>query len=192
MTAAEPGGQKLSAEKLRQAIFDINTRRFGTVCEAIVMRIAEVGKGLNQFHDLYCDKTENRIEVKFSRVQKRAAVPITPKTVVRAIFAELDENRTVNLSDWKTAEFDCNIQQVKCSEFDVLYYGLFFWDALLIFRMTCEQVKSDPKIRYSDKQHKGNIGEGQFHVNNGTFAHHLDNYLAHQLSYEDLLEILSK
>ncbi len=146
------------------------------------MRIAEVGKGLNQFHDLYCDKTENRIEVKFSRVQRRAEVAITQNSVVKAIFAELDENRTVNLSDWKTAEFDCNIQQVKCAEFDILYYGLFFWDAILIFRMTCDQVKSDAKIRYSDKQHKGNVGEGQFHVNNWTFAHHLENYCTHKLT----------
>lgn len=182
----------LSADKLRQAIFDINTRRFGTVCEAIVMRIAEVGKGLNQFHDLYCDKTQSRIEVKFSRVQRRAEVPIRPDTVVAAILAELDENRTVNFSDWSHAEFDCNIQQVKCSEFDVLYYGLFFWDRLLIFRMTCADVKSDRNVFYSDKQHKGNTGEGQFHVNSRTFAHHLANYCTHELTYEELLEILSK
>ena len=182
----------MSADKLRQAIFDINTRRFGTVCEAIVMRIAEVGKGLNQFHDLYCDKTENRIEVKFSRVQRKAEVPITPSTVVTAILAELDENRTVNFSDWQGAQFDCNIQQVKCSEFDVLYYGLFFWDKLLIFRMTCTDVKSDKNVFYSDKQHKGNIGEGQFHINARTFAHHLATYCTHQLTYEELLTILSK
>lgn len=182
----------MSAEKLRQAIFDINTRRFGTVCEAIVMRIAEAGKGLNQFHDLYCDKTESRIEVKFSRVQRKAGFAITPDTVVKAIFAELDENRTVNFSDWKNAKFDCNIQQVKCSEFDILYYGLFFWDKLLIFRMTSEQVKSDKNIFYSDRQHKGNVGEGQFHVNSRTFAHHLATYCTHQLTYDELLNILSK
>lgn len=105
----------MSAEKLRQAIFDINTRRFGTVCEAIIMKIAEAGRGLNQFHDLYCDKTQRRIEVKFSRVQRRAEVPIRPDTVVTAILAELDENCTVELRDWKSVEFDCNIQQIKCA-----------------------------------------------------------------------------
>ena len=182
----------MSAEKLRQAIFDINTRRFGSVCEAIVMRIAEVGKGLNQFHDLYCDETQSRIEVKFSRVQRRAEVAITPNTVIEAIFAELDKNRAVTLAEWETAEFDCNIQQIKCAEFDVLYYGLFFWDKLVIFRITSDVVKSDPKIRYSDRQHKGNVGEGQFHINNWTLLHHLENYCTHQLTYGEMLDILSR
>lgn len=181
----------VSADKFRKAIFDINTRRFGTVCEAIVMKIAEVGKGLNQFHDLYCDKTENRIEVKFSRAQQKAAVAITPDTVIFAILAELDENRTIEFSNWKNAEFDCNIQQVKCAEFDVLYYGVFFWDRLLIFKMMCSDVLNDPLIHYSDKQHKGNVGEGQFHLNGRTLQHHLDRYLAHSLSYEELFQLLS-
>ena len=145
-------------QKLREAIFSINTRRFGSVCEAIVAKIADFGKARNQFHDLYCDKTDRRVEVKFSRVQTRAQVPIEPDNVVSAIFAELDENRTVNFDHWKENEFDCNIQQIKCAEFDILYYGLFFWDRLLIFRIESDIIANDGNVHYSDKQHKGNIG----------------------------------
>lgn len=181
----------MTSTKLRTAIFDINTRRFGTVCEAIIMKISEVGKGLNQFHDLYCDKTQSRIEVKFSRAQQKAAVAITPDTVVEAILAELDENRTIEFSNWQNSEFDCNIQQVKCAEFDILYYGVFFWDRLLIFKISCTEIQEDKNIFYSDKQHKGNVGEGQFHLNGRTLQHHLDNYLVHDLNYNELYELLS-
>ncbi|MEQ9190537.1 MAG: hypothetical protein RLQ25_08535 [Alphaproteobacteria bacterium] len=181
----------MSADKLREAIFNINTRRFGTVCEAIVAKIAEFGASRNQFHDLYCDKTDSRIEVKFSRVQNKAQIAIQPDTVVDAIFAELDENRTIMFDKWRTYEFDCNIQQIKCSEFEILYYGLFFWDKLLIFRINSETIKIDQRLNYSDKQHKGNVGEGQFHINNKTLQHHIDTYLAHDMSYTDLLGVLS-
>ena len=181
----------MSAEKLREAIFNINTRRFGTVCEAIVQKIANFGEGRNQFHDLYCDITDSRIEVKFSRVQNRAQITIRPDTVIDAIFAELDENRTVSFDSWEDKDFDCNIQQIKCSEFDILYYGLFFWDKLIIFKLDSETIKSDRNIFYSDKQHKGNVGEGQFHVNNRTLQHHLNSYIAHDLNYSQLFEILT-
>lgn len=181
----------MSADKLREAIFNINTRRFGTVCEAIVSKIAKFGASKNQFHDLYCDATQRRIEVKFSRVQNRAEIAIRADTVIHAIFAELDENRTIDFANWRAKEFDCNIQQVKCAEFDLLYYGLFFWDRLTIFKIAPDQIKADPSIYYSDKQHKGNVGEGQFHVNNRSLQHHLDNYLEHELTYPELLEILS-
>ena len=116
----------MSAEKLREAIFSINTRRFGSVCEAIVKKIAKFGESQNQFHDLYCDLTDKRIEVKFSRVQNRAQIAIRDDTVLDAIFSELDEIRTVSFENWRNKTFDCNIQQIKCGEFDILYYGLFF------------------------------------------------------------------
>lgn len=182
----------MTPEKLREAIFNINTRRFGTVCEAIVAKIAQYGQSRNQFHDLYCDKTDRRIEVKFSRVQNRAQIAIRPDTVVKAILAELDENRTIPFNKWKSYEFDCNIQQIKTVEFDLLYYGLFFWDRLTIFRIESNDVRTDRGIYYSDKQHKGNLGEGQFHINNKTLQHHLDNYLKHSLTYQELLELLLK
>jgi len=90
--------------------------------------------------------------------------------------------------EWKNFSFDCNIQQVKKVEFDVLYYGLFFADCVKIFRIMSEQIGS--QIFYSDKQHKGNVGEGQFHINGDTFQIHLDNYLYQTLTYEELYELL--
>ena len=42
-------------------------------------------------------------------------------------------------------DFDCNIQQVKRLEFDVLYYGLFFADRIAIFKMHSSEILSDTR-----------------------------------------------
>jgi len=77
---------------------------------------------------------------------------------------------------------------VKRKQFDVLYYGLFFSDCILVFRINREAIGSD--IRYSDRQHLGNVGEGQFHLTSRTLQFHLDNYLYRRLTYEEFLELL--
>ena len=93
------------------------------------------------------------------------------------------------LDEWDKFDFDCNIQQIKRKEFETLYYGVFFSDAVTIFRIKSEEIGS--QIQYSDKQHKGNVGEGQFHINRRTMQVHLDEYLYQTLTYETLLQLLT-
>ena len=45
---------------------------------------------------------------------------------------------------------------------------------------------------YSNKQHRGNEGEGQFHLNQNTIRYHKEHYLKKKLSYEDLYDLFSK
>ena len=89
---------------------------------------------------------------------------------------------------WQQCSFDCNIQQVKRTEFDVLYYGLFFADCVQIFRIDSSQIGLG--IGYSDKQHKGNVGEGQFHIHERSLVVHLAKYHYQRLSYSELLLML--
>ena len=86
-------------------------------------------------------------------------------------------------------DFDCNIQQVKRLEFDVLYYGLFFADRIAIFKMHSSEILSC--FGYSDKQHKGNEGEGQFHLNRSSIDYHMQNNFVQWLTYEELYNLLS-
>jgi len=179
----------MDGEILREGVFSLNTRRFGTVAEVLIQRLVKLGKGRSQFHDLYDDVNSKRVEVKFSCVLRKCEIPITKETVLQCIEAATSEQRMVLFANWRSAQFDCNIQQVKRAEFDVLYYGLFFSDKVVIFRIESEEI--GPQIYYSDKQHKGNVGEGQFHINDKTLQIHLDNYLYQQLTYDELLELLS-
>lgn len=179
----------MDGETLREGIFCLNTRRFGTVAEVLVKRLQKLGKRRSQFHDLYDDLASKRVEVKFSRVLKTSEIPITEATVLQCIEAATSEQRLVVFEHWKDSPFDCNIQQVKRREFDVPYYGLLFSDCVLVFRIDSKEIGA--QIYYSDRQHKGNVGEGQFHINQGTLQVHLDSYLYRQLSYDELLDLLS-
>jgi hypothetical protein len=179
----------MDGDALRERIFCLHTRRFGTVAELVIKRLVKLGKGRSLFHDLYDDIASKRVEVKFSRVLARSETLITEATLLRCIEEATSEERMVSFEHWQAAEFDCNIQQIKRQEFDVLYYGLFFSDRVVIFHIDSGQI--GPQIYYSDKQHKGNVGEGQFHINQDSLQFHLSNYLYQTLTYEKLLDLLS-
>jgi hypothetical protein len=178
----------MNSEMLKQGIFNLNTRRFGSVAEVMIRRLCKLGRSKNQFHDLYDDMQNHRVEVKFSTVRRTNSRKITEDSVLTCISDELSENREIKFDEWMHSQFDCNIQQVKRDQFEVLYYGLFFNDKVAIFRIQSEVIGS--QIYYSDKQHKGNEGEGQFHLNEKTLQIHLDNYLYKILTYEELFQLL--
>jgi len=180
----------VDTSELREGIFNLHTRRLGSVAEIIVKRLADLQWSRDLAHDLYEPKRQERVEVKFSRVLKRSALPVSEATVLESIGSATSEQRMVPFAEWRACRFDCNIQQIKRQEFDVLYYGLFFADAVVVFRIRSDEI--GPGIYYSDLQHRGNVGEGQFHVNNDTLAVHLEHYLYRKLTYEELLQLLSR
>jgi len=179
----------MNGQMLKEGIFSLNTRRFGSVAELMIKRLVKLGKGRSLFHDLYDDAAKQRIEVKFSTVLRKADTPVTEDTVLQCIEEASAERRMVVFDEWSAVQFDCNIQQIKRVEFDVLYYGLFFADCIKIFRIKSSEI--GPQICYSDKQHKGNVGEGQYHINQDTLQTHLDTYLYQTLTYEELFQLLS-
>ena len=84
------------------------------------------------------------------------------------------------------------IQQIKVKLFDKMIYLLFFNDVIEIFEITKKQILKDKKISYSNKQHRGNTGEGQFHVNNKTYNHHKKTYFVESITYRTLMEETKK
>jgi len=183
----------VDGKTLRDGIFALFTRRLGSVAEFMIKRLVRCGRARNQFHDLYDDAAKQRIEVKFSVVRRKSETAISEETVLQCIEEATAEQRMVAFAGWQGVQFDCNIQQVKGAEFDVLYYGLFFSDCVKIFRIEKSAIIEDSDggvIHYSDKQHKGNVGEGQFHINRDTFETHLENYLYKSLSYDELCDLL--
>jgi hypothetical protein len=98
------------------------------------------------------------------------------------------EERLVAWNERLKVTFDCNIQQIKRGEFDDLYYGIFFSDCVAIFHIESGEIGS--QIYYSDRQHKGNLDEGQFHVNQKTIQYHEEPYLYNKLSYDKLYKLL--
>lgn len=173
-----------TVKEFRDGIFALRTRRFGTVAELMIEALYDYHQSHNQFHDRYDAVTNSRIEIKFSTVMKENEARVSAKNLIDQCIKANVGNRAMNSSDIHNFSFDCNIQQVKRAEFDVLYYGLFFADKIAIFKMTSEEVLSCPG--YSDFQHKGNEGEGQFHLNQGSIDWHFQNRFVQWLNYDEL------
>lgn len=177
------------AEKLRDGIFDLHTRRFGKVAELMIKYYDALGDPKNKFHDLYDHDQDVKIEVKFSRAQKSHNEAVNEDNIIKSIENASIEERMFKSKEWKKYSFDCNIQQVKPSEFDILYYGIFFEDKVMVFKIDPSDL--DKAIQYSNKQHKGNVGEGQFHLNQSTYARHLENFFETEFTYGELYELFS-
>ena len=173
-------------KEFRDGIFALRTRRFGTVAELMIEKLYGYTKSHNHFHDLYDEVRKQRIEVKFSTVMKTNDELITRFNVIEQCKKANIGNRALSSTDRCNHDFDCNIQQVKRLEFDVLYYGLFFADGIAIFKMNSDKIVSCPG--YSDKQHKGNDGEGQFHLNRSTIDYHRRHFVK-WLTYEELYDL---
>ena len=175
--------------EFRDGIFALRTRRFGTVAELMIEALYNFTKSHNQFHDRYDEVGHQRIEIKFSAVMKANESVINRRNVIDQCKKANLANRALISTDILRYDFDCNIQQVKRLEFDVLYYGLFFADRIAIFKMNSGEIMSC--LGYSDRQHKGNEGEGQFHLNRSTIDYHMQNHFVQWLTYEELYDLLS-
>jgi hypothetical protein len=184
----EDAFERYTANQIRDGIFSLNTRRFGAVAEHLVKILANAKWGNDISHDLFDEKMKTRIEVKFSRALRKNQNIIQASNILTEIINAGQSDRMFASSEWETCSFDCNIQQIKKKQFDLLYYGIFFSDKLQVFKLTSKQIGKG--ISYSDKQHFGNKGEGQFHLNNKTYPYRLKHFLEAELSYQDVLSYL--
>ena len=113
-------------EEFRDGIFALRTRRFGTVAEIMVKRLYDLDESGSLAYDKRDRTSKERIEVKFSTVMKENDDKIRDDNVIEQCKKANLANRAMKSSETNIYNFDCNIQQVKRKEFDLLYYGLFF------------------------------------------------------------------
>lgn len=179
---------KREIEEFRDGIFALNTRRFGKVAELMIRKMFNLKDSDNLAYDLKTSD-EEKIEVKFSRVLKKCSSEINEKNLIKSVIASNLDNRMLSFDMAKKSLFDCNIQQVKRKEFKYLYYGCFFEDKIMICRIKSSDIAKDAKILYSDHQHRGNTGEGQFHIDNSTINDHINKYLVKWIIYEELYDM---
>jgi hypothetical protein len=127
---------------------------------------------------------DKRCEIKISRAFEKSSskLSLTKKLLSENLLKFIDSN-----SDTK---FDCNIQQVKPNCFDTIIYGIFFNDIIYLFKTDSVTIQTDKNIGYNDKQHRGNVGEGQFHIKRNNLQYHIDNFLYKKLTWDELLEII--
>ena len=154
--------------------------------------MTKIIKGLEKSDDLSYDKKlgGKKGEVKVSRAFRKAE-PITESNICEVLMRD-NSVRLIEDNNKLLEKWDCNIQQVKTNCFDILWYGVFFKDMIYVFEIQSNSISEDSKIQYSDKQHRGNKGEGQFHLKNSNIQHHIDNYLCVKMDYNKLWDLLNE
>lgn len=181
-------------KNLRDRIFSLKTRKFGTVNELLVERIVEeFGLVVEDAKDTSYDRKIDNLkdEIKGSRVLLESKLKFSKDNIIECIMNH-EVHRMIKFEDAKTKTWDSNMQQIKTNLFSTLWYSLFFEDKVLLFKIKNDIIREDSNIHYSDKQHRKNEGEGQFHITNKNIQYHVDNYLVKILTYEEVYEKLGK
>ena len=129
----------------------------------------------------------DRRERYFDVMKEKQKLDMNIENFYDIMITNSNRNRLLLQKDVEKFEFDCNIQQIKTKLFDRLIYLLFFKNVIEIFEISGRQIQKDKRVFYSDRQHRGNIGEGQFHVNNKTYGHHKESYLVGSITYRELM-----
>ena len=173
----------MNLETIKLNIRQMAPRPFGErLCETIIKNMMGMGHSSTLEFDGILDG-EN-YEIKFSRV-------IPAKSKKSDLLTELSSEESLHFVDSNSeTNFDCNIQQVKPACFDQLIYGLIFDDGIKVFKISPKELESDSTIAYCNKQHRGNVGEGQFHITRKKLQHHIDNYLMKELSWSEFINLL--
>ncbi len=179
------------AESFRRGLFSLQTRRFGTSVEVLSDIFGDFDEPKSIHHDRTNPVNENRVEVKGSKVLENNGQPITRSNLIQQCLDNDPESRPIAFEERENKNWDCNIQQIKRVEFEELYYVLFFRDKVCVFCINSDEIAGGG-INYSDKQHKGNEGEGQFHITNKNINYHLENYLFAEYSYEAWMQLLEE
>ena len=194
ITYFNPLKMKNEELKLRDVIFSLHTRKFGNVVEKLVETILiEFGFIVKKSTDLSYDRQINSSndEIKGSRVLGKSVLNLENENIIESLFSH-DTNRFVNIENSSETEWDCNIQQIKLELFNTLWYVLFFGDCVAVFKIERDNIVNDKNISYSNKQHRGNEGEGQFHVTNKNIKYHLDNFLVKTITYNEVYNKLNE
>jgi hypothetical protein len=152
-----------------QNLYELSPRKFGEVWghEYLRQHVPNLTGSLSQEYDFLLPP-DIRIEVKASRAtDAKSKGAFTAKSL---------------LSNSK-APFVMNFQQLKPRCCDVFVWVAVWRDIIKHWVIpSCEVERI-----YSDKQHRGNIGEGQFHVKNKNI-HLLDKYMTEAENIEEAIK----
>lgn len=169
-------------EQFKSGIFSLGTN-FGELAQLMIGRLEKFKPADGKYFDLL-DSNNRKIEVKFSRAKKKLK-SLQSSNIIDLCMNAATDSRVLAEADATKVSFDCNIQQIKPSEFDMLYYGIFFKDKIVVFVAKSDVV---PDILGYSIQHKGGT-EYQFHINKKNYEYHKENYFYRELTYSELFKL---
>lgn len=176
---------KNELEQFKSGIFSLGTN-FGELAQLMIKELEKFTPADGKYFDLL-DSNNQKIEVKFSRAKKKLK-SLKKSNIIDLCLNSASDSRVLTEADATNITFDCNIQQIKPSEFDILYYGIFFKDKIVILKAQSDIVPNMPGYSI---QHKGGT-EYQFHINRSNYAEHKKEFFYKELTYSELLNLFKK
>ncbi len=175
-------------DKFRMGIFNLSSARFGKVAKLMIQQLYDYSDPENKYYNLYDPSNKFRVEVGFSRAVNKPPL-ITKNNAISEIYNSAANSKKVIIeADLQSCIFRCNIQQLKLTHFDVLYYGIFFFDTIYIFKALTSELPLLPG--FCSKQHESSIKEAQMGLTHANLDLH-KKLLITKLSYQDLYSLLS-
>ncbi len=138
---------KYIARNRNRGLYELTNVPFGTTWaeQHLQELVPKLEKANGSKYDLRLG--EIRVELKASRaVDKKSKKPLVQKALISN----------------SSKPFVMNFQQTKARQFDVIIWVGVWLDMIRFWVLAANEIKSHP--RFSDKQHRGNVGEGQLHV----------------------------
>lgn len=184
----------LSADDFRDGIFLAPSRTYGEqYLEPIIRyKFGLLRSGSGNFDAK--DSNGTRYEIKGAKVLTQNEKSHTFESLYDAIVSHVEASmpkRANSTDEFASGETDAvpNIQNVKRSDFDVLYYCLLFSDCMAIFKIKRDEIENIPG--WSGKHGRyDKLGEnGQFTISPARFKWHLDNTLVEICQWEEIAQI---
>lgn len=165
----------------KNGVISLSNKHFGQFNEFMLKRLLRMKLSRSVYYDLI--DGNNRVEVKFSRAFSKRKKAFTEDNVLEYVKAGRD-SQLLYLHQAMETDFVCNFQHIKETEFDTLIYGIYFYDRVLVFLLTKDDL-NNPEISFG-RQSLGNVLEKQFRIDKRSLPYHLENQHLFTLSYADI------
>ena len=176
----------MNHNKMKQKLFSLKTRRFGT-CLEIITRMLFNLKECDYKYANAVDSSGKLYEICGSTCNINLLCRLQEDNIIDFLSSSNDEETHIcNFID--NNDFNCNFNQIKPNCFDYLIYVLCFHDFILFFKISSNDIVQKSWLHH--KQHKMSTNECQFNINRNSLVYHINNHLLEKLSYEELFKKL--
>ncbi|BBM88868.1 hypothetical protein COTS27_00555 [Spirochaetota bacterium] len=173
---------KIKESSIKESLVNLRTLQFSTVGRMIVCKRYNFQQAKSGF--MLKDKDKD-ILVRSSLVLRKVADKEKIKKDSTGVIHKLSNypspiKRLVKSSS--NDDFNCNIQHLKLKEFNVLYYLLFFYDIIEIFKVNSNDITNIPT--YSLTQLKDKPDVSRFHIDRESYNnYHKQNSTNNRVSH---------
>lgn len=160
-----------------EKLIRLENKNRGLLTELFLTKLYGFVKSGTTGYDL-TDANSTKIEVKSSIPRK------TDKNTYTLLQLLDKQYESVSETELKTCDYNCNIQNINTSKFDIMYYILYLADKVLIFSATAKQVEAFNLVqKHQDLK--------MFSISKNNIASHYCN-LVKTCTYEELLQALTE